>query len=341
MIPQTLYKTDEILNICNGSLRYCDFDFSKIDYDDYTGLFNGLPNIVYKKVDSIRFSTDFQQQCLIATEVSEEDRQILDQSIALNRKRYNHYLYHILNNMLPKGKQIRSLCIDHIDIPSKYVNDFIHSCSVCPTLREFELDNVDLQDEAFLLLLEKFSPFKFTKIVLRRCGITDEVDEKVCDFLSVENNNKKWHLEIFDLSDNGFSPDELKNYLQILKYQVQHQLTSQAVEPPEILSELSTSYQESDENDREEEEEEEEANDEKTELSENSLTHGNDSIPTPLSTNDTPSTNEQLSTQSKDEERSEKSVSQSKSVSRSQSKSVSKSGSKPISVSKSVSKSKK
>ena len=258
----TLYRTDEILQLCNGSPRFCEFDFSVLSIDDYTGLFNGLPNIVYKKVDSLKFSIDHKDR-MDSNHIDDSDSRLLyENSILYNRHRYNHYLYKILSNMVPRSKQLRSLSISRIQLPEKYRSDFFQGCSVCATLREIQLEHVSIENEGLKLALQKFSPFKFVKIVFRDCKITDDVYEDIKDYLKVENRAKRWLLETFDLAENLFSDDELRNILNLLRDQVKYQLTSQAVLPPMLSESQSNKAEEEEEEEFEEDLEEEDEEEE-------------------------------------------------------------------------------
>ena len=207
----------KMFSLCRGTERFCDYDLSVISIDDYEGFFNGLPNIIYKKVDSIRFNLDlYHKYDDYRVEMSDEDQSIIDESIYTHKRRFPHYLFKILNLTLPKSRRLKSLEISGFRIPSGYVDEFIKSANKCRTLREIKLNGFSLELKKFQAMLAAWSPFRFFKLGFRNCNIDEEAKNDVLRYLQLTDGTKEWKLTELDLNGNNFKKEDLSRFAHIL-----------------------------------------------------------------------------------------------------------------------------
>ena len=214
------YREARMYELGRGNKNACVFDFSRISIDDYYGFFTGLPNIVYKKCKSLTFNTalDIKDR---EDETTSEEKAILNSSIMVHKPRFSHYLYKVLNQTMPKSKELNEVIVYDVKIPSNYFSDFVTSLARSRFLRVIELHGITIPDEHAALMFEKLSPFKFTRIVASNCNISSHLYRAVLAFLSQEvPEGKKWKLEVLDLSENFFVPKQMAEIARLLKQRI-------------------------------------------------------------------------------------------------------------------------
>ena len=214
------YREARMYELGRGNKNACVFDFSRISIDDYYGFFNGLPNMVYKKCKSLTFNTELDIKDR-EDETTSEEKRILNNSIMVLKPRFSHFLYKILNQTMPKSKELNEVIVYDVKIPSNYFSDFVTSLARSRFLRVIELHGITIPDEHAALMFEKLSPFKFTRIVASNCNISSHLYRAVLAFLSQEvPEGKKWKLEVLDLSENFFVPKQMAEIARLLKQRI-------------------------------------------------------------------------------------------------------------------------
>ena len=211
------YRDARMYELGRGNRDRCVFDMSRISIDDYYGFFGGLPNVVYKKCKSITFNTDLDIKDR-ERDTTEEEQEIVKHSILGLKPRFSHYLMKILNQTLPKSKELNELILREIKIPTSYFSDFMASLARSRFLRVIELHGMTISDESASLMFQKLSPFKFTRIVATECNISSHLFAEVCDYLKQGiPEGKRWKLEYLDLSDNFFSESQMQTFRKLLR----------------------------------------------------------------------------------------------------------------------------
>jgi hypothetical protein len=222
MERKTIYRHREIYKLCDGGANFCDIDFSSISFDDYEGLFNGLPNVVYKKAEGLRFSRDLDVKRVRADEaLTDTEKRRLSDSIAVLRDRFEHYLFKILNQTLPRSKGLNRLVISGLKVPTKYFRDFIPACARCKTLRRLRIDGVNILDELAELIFTTLSPYRLEQLSLVDCNISSGIYEKVTEFLTQGADDpgaRVWRLKVLDLRENLFTPEQLREVERLLTW---------------------------------------------------------------------------------------------------------------------------
>jgi hypothetical protein len=220
MVEKVIYKHREIYKICGGSQQLCSFDFSSISFDEYEGLFNGLPNIVYKKAEELRFSRDLYVKRERADEpLSESEKRRLSDSIAINRDRFEHYLFKILNQTLPRSKGLKRLVISGLNVPTKYFRDFIPACAKCKTLRKLTIENVNILDDIGELIFKHLSPYRLEELSLIDCNLSATIFDRVSEYLTYGAEDPRiWRLKTLNLSENLFAPEQTQEIARLLKW---------------------------------------------------------------------------------------------------------------------------
>lgn len=227
------YRDARMYELGRGNRDRCVFDMSRISIDDYYGFFGGLPNVVYKKCKSITFNTDLDIKDR-ERDTTEEEQEIVKRSILGLKPRFSHYLMKILNQTLPKSKELNELILREIKIPTSYFSDFMASLARSRFLRVIELHGMTISDESASLMFQKLSPFKFTRIVATECNISSHLFAEVCDYLKQEiPEGKRWKLEYLDLSDNFFSESQMKTFQKLLRRRTHPDEASSSVEEEE------------------------------------------------------------------------------------------------------------
>lgn len=230
------YRDARMYELGRGNRDRCVFDMSRISIDDYYGFFGGLPNVVYKKCKSITFNTDLDIKDR-ERDTTEEEQEIVKHSILGLKPRFSHYLMKILNQTLPKSKELNELILREIKIPTSYFSDFMASLARSRFLRVIELHGMTISDESASLMFQKLSPFKFTRIVATECNISSHLFAEVCDYLKQEiPEGKRWKLEYLDLSDNFFSESQMQTFRKLLRRRTHPDEASSSQEEDEQMS---------------------------------------------------------------------------------------------------------
>lgn len=205
-------------DIGNGDMTSCCFDFSSIPSPNYQGFFNGLPQLLYKKVKEVRFCLD--NYFKITNTQDHTDAQIseLTNSIYKMNSNYCHYLAKVIWKVLPRAKILVSLTVDSIPLRNDEFSKIVDSIQKNKSLRSVTFRNTLIRDEEFTYFLENVSPYRFEKIEFTGCQLTSSVYNKVCEFLNSQpprsassgNLLNEWRLREFKLDENDISPENME-----------------------------------------------------------------------------------------------------------------------------------
>ena len=213
-----IYRPQQMYDIGNGDMSYCCFDFSSIPSSNYHGFFNGLPQLLYKKVKSVRFCTD--NYLKIENESDRTDAQSieLDRSIFKSNSNYSHYLAKVIWRVLPRAKILISLVVDSIPLRNDEFQQIVDAIRKNKSLRSVTFRNTLIRDDDFIYFLGKVSPYRFETIEFSNCQLTSNVYNKVCEFLNSQpppagSNgnmaNSEWRLRVFNLDENDISSENI------------------------------------------------------------------------------------------------------------------------------------
>lgn len=223
----------EMYKLCRGSEKHCNFDLSSISMDVYYQFFTGLPNFIYKKVRSVRFSLDlYHKYDDTEIDINDRDQEILDFSIHANKRKFTHYLFKIINKTLPRSRTITNLEIDGFRIPSKYFDDFVDAVKKCRSLQSIKIDNSLLNADQFLRILDYWSPYQFTSLSFVNDNLqTTQVAPEISIFLN-KTGKRTWKLQTLNLSENGFTKDQIASFNKLIKNRLNPSSPPLQEEPP-------------------------------------------------------------------------------------------------------------
>ena len=213
-----IYRPQQMYDIGNGDMTSCCFDFSSISSQHYEGFFNGLPQLLYKKVKEARFCLD--NYLKLNNEQDQTDAQLndLDQSIYTKKSNYSHYLAKVIWRVLPSAKILVSLTVDSIPLQNDEFSKIVDAIRKNKSLRSVTFRNTLIRDDDFVYFLEKVSPYRFEQIEFTNCQLTSNIYNKVCEFLNSQPPasgaagnllNQEWKLRVFKLDENDISPENM------------------------------------------------------------------------------------------------------------------------------------
>ena len=167
-----------------SSVNRAEFDFSAISVDDFSGFFNTLPNLIYKKCRNIRFCNDFGNAIEENPEnnVSENDIRQYERSIRITKPGYPIYLAKIISKVLPKSKLLTNLEFDRISLSPQSFKEITNAIKKS-RLKSIKFANLKIQDDDFQYFLSKISPYRLENIVIENCQITDKSSDAIQAFL--------------------------------------------------------------------------------------------------------------------------------------------------------------
>lgn len=170
---EEMYK----LGVEGSNKEYCTYDFSFISIDDYTGFFNTLPNMIYKKCDHLRFCNDFErslEERNLRSDSQEINRDFktYEYSIRFKKPGYSNYLAKIIGRALPRTRFLTSLEFDQIPFSEesfKLVTDAIRKTR---RIKSITFANMKIEDNDFIYFLENVSPYRLDSISFINCHIS-------------------------------------------------------------------------------------------------------------------------------------------------------------------------
>ena len=120
----------ELYELGNGDETQVSYDFSVIPADLYERFFRPLSNLIYKKVDTIRFSCDLNAREEKQLNKNMRSQKIIEKSIMKQRPNYSNYLFKILSIVLPKSKRLKYIHISNFKIPSLCVDELFDALHI-------------------------------------------------------------------------------------------------------------------------------------------------------------------------------------------------------------------
>jgi hypothetical protein len=204
---QDRYCTSEVYaHASPGNATFCHWDFSRIPAAEYEPFFIGLPNVVYKKVQDVRFSVDLLRMIRSSTaSISDSDRHLCSQSIAGQVHRYSRRLVKILTKTLPRTKLLVSLKIDGLDLTREQVAQVLTAVTQSKTLETVGFANVPVPSAAVSRFLDAGSAYRLRQIAFVHCDLRADVATNAIQFIQAaprEFRGRTWALTALDLSEN-------------------------------------------------------------------------------------------------------------------------------------------
>ncbi|OHS92985.1 hypothetical protein TRFO_12180 [Tritrichomonas foetus] len=204
-----IYKYKHMYELGNGDMVSCNFDFSALSTDDYQGFFNGLPQLLYKKVKSVRFCNDAYKKLENNHNATDEQLREMEYTIKGSNPNYFKYLAKIIWTVLPRAKLLYSLTIDGIPIHHDDFTKIVDSLRKCKSIRQISIVNTTVNRDDFIYFIDNVSPYRLEKIEFPNCHLTSDVYDTVCEFLNRQppSSGNEWKLKILNLEGNGLTPD--------------------------------------------------------------------------------------------------------------------------------------
>lgn len=213
-----IYSLEKMYNVGNGDELGVEFDFSTIPNADYFNFFKALPNFIYKKCDSIKFSTKARIDYESSVEKNRNQHEIIQNSLFSNNRKYTSYLLKILSRTVLKSKTLRALTFQDLIFREKYFKMFTDTVGKSQQLIELYFINISLTKDELINLLNSISPFQLSHLWLVHCGLNSDSISIVLDFLTKppKNSLKVWKLIELNLSENEFSEEDAIKIKDIL-----------------------------------------------------------------------------------------------------------------------------
>jgi hypothetical protein len=194
----------------NGSFEFCHWDISRIPGYDYEGFFGGLPNVVYKKVQRVRFSIDLWHTInTYKRPVSDSDRWVCSESIATQIHRYPRRLIKILLKTAPLTKQLKSLEIQALPLTRDDIGQLMRVLPSSPTLESLVLSQMQISNASVSEFLSAGAPYRLREIRCSDCQLGPQVATAAVEFIETaprSSAGRPWVLKTLDLSNNDIDP---------------------------------------------------------------------------------------------------------------------------------------
>ena len=209
MEKPVIYKIGQMYKMGHGDMVSCNFDFSEISTDDYQGFFNGLPQLLYKKVKTVRFCVDKYRSAERRGSTNDRELREIEYSIKGSNPNYARYLSKIIWRVLPRSKLLYSLTIDGIPVSHDDFEKIVNSVIRCRSIREISFLNTEVSNDDFISFVSTVSPYRLEKIEFQNCRLSSDVYDAVCEFLNRQPPDpaNPWRLRTLNLADNGLTPD--------------------------------------------------------------------------------------------------------------------------------------
>lgn len=212
-----IYRPRQMYDIGNGDMVSCTYDFSEIPDSYYEGFFNGLPQLLYKKVKTVRFCNDAILKIEKQHDATDSELKNFKKTIKYCNSNYSHYLAKIIWRVLPRSKLLNSLTLDRIPLRSDEFRNIADSARKCKSLRSITFSNIDIKDEDFVYFIEKVSPYRLERIEFTNCQLTADIYNTVLEFIKrpppqgkgTNMVNSDWKLKVFNLDRNDLAPENL------------------------------------------------------------------------------------------------------------------------------------
>lgn len=232
---------EEMYNLgAEGSNRkYCSFDFSFLSIDDYQGFFNTLPNMIYKKCESLRFCNDFErslEERNLRTDSNEinQDFKTYEYSIRFKKPGYSNFLAKIIGKALPRTKLLTSLEFDQIPFSGESFRHITDAVKKTRMIKSITFANLKIEDTDFIYFLNNISPYRLDSITFINCHITGSTYDALNEYIHKKpsNNDSKYQPKFAKLilKGNGikynqktgeiyrrFKPDDVINERDIIE----------------------------------------------------------------------------------------------------------------------------
>ncbi|OHT16672.1 hypothetical protein TRFO_41665 [Tritrichomonas foetus] len=212
----TILKPKEMYDLCHGDMSRCVFDFSSISIDDFDGLFNTLPQLVYKKVKSLKFCNDTAVKLESGTyDAPDEEIRNYQYSIKNQKPGYSTYISKIISQALPRTKLLTTLEFDRIPLSHESFENITNSIRKCPRIKNVAFSNLRVHDEDFVYFLTHVSPYKLDSIKFVNCQISENVYDSIRKFLNSQPGegdvlkDGQWRLATLNLDNKEITADNL------------------------------------------------------------------------------------------------------------------------------------
>ena len=204
----TILKPKEMYELCHGDMAHCTYDLSVLSIDDYDGFFNTLPQLVYKKVKSLRFCNDYAAKLESpGYEASDSEVRDYEYSIKNQKPGYSSYIAKIVSQVLPRTKLLTHLEFDRIPFNGESFRAIADAVKRSYRIKSVSFANTRVNDDDFVYFLRTVSPYKLDNISFVNCQISEKVYDTVREFLSrqpAKDDNKKdgeWRLATLNLDE--------------------------------------------------------------------------------------------------------------------------------------------
>lgn len=220
MTEPQIFSTEMMYYVGNGDESLCTYDFSILPVKLYERFFNGLPNMLYKKLTKVVFSADLLAEHNKNDSLSDRKLKAVIDSIAYKKENYLQYLLKILIELLPKSKTLKSLTLSSFDIEPRLLRKLFRAISESKTLECIHFKNIFTEDQDFEFLLENINPYKYKEVSFINCGLTSKSFDAITQFIQMKpfsrHLNKK--LRVFNVSGCFYTSEELEQIQEMLEF---------------------------------------------------------------------------------------------------------------------------
>jgi hypothetical protein len=219
------YGTEEVYACAiNGNSSFCHWDLSRLPDNEYEPLFGGLPNVLYKKLESARFSIELLRMIQSrVVSISSVDLALSSSSIAEKVHRYPRRLVKILAAVLPQTKILKSLELNGVALTREQVNQVLQVAVQSPTLKILRVVAVPVSRNAVSAFLDAGAPYQFQEVAFVNCGLEAGVATNAVQFIQTaprEMSGNPWALKSLDLSENEVDVDTQRQIDKLLRSKI-------------------------------------------------------------------------------------------------------------------------
>lgn len=214
-----VYPLKSMYSIGQGDESHCHYDLSLIPSSQYTRFFNTLPNLIYKKVEKLCFSCNYQYKYENCGRKSERKEKIISESIANKRSNFLPYLIKILRCVLPKTKRLKGLEFASMNIPRGQMSLLLNAIIKCKTLTSIHFRNVPVSDDHFQKFLGYITPYQYSEVAFSGCGLTSRSFPAIKSFIKQKPSTSvtKRILRVFNVENCMFTVKELNTIEDLIK----------------------------------------------------------------------------------------------------------------------------